>query len=135
MKSNQYKLLLKALIFSVLCYAVHKFLFYQFLTPGTEQKFIYSLEMLYGFFFSASVLISLVLFEINKKNIDNVGFTYLLLTVVKMGIAFFFMRPILKVDDVHQPTEKINYFIIFILFLIIETVIAVRILNNKQKNI
>lgn len=133
MKLTEYKLLIKTLIFSVVLYGIHKLLFLQFLAPGTEQRFVYSLELLYCFFFFASILISIILFAVNKKNIDNVGFTFLFLTVAKLGIAFFFMQPILKSKEIHQPTEKINFFVIFILFLAIETFIAIRILNNKQK--
>lgn len=132
MNTTEFKLLAKMFVFSLLLYLVHKLVFRLFFPIGIENLFIYSVELLYLFFFIASTLIIGILILVNRKNIDHVGFTFLFLTVAKMGIAFFFMQSILKVQAIHQPTEKINFFVIFILFLAIETVIAVRILNNKQ---
>ena len=132
MKTTEFKLLAKMFLFSLLLYLIHKLVFRFFSPTGIENLFIYSIELLYLFFCIASTLIIGILILVNKKNIDHVGFTFLFLTVAKMGIAFFFMQSILKVKAIHQPTEKINFFVIFILFLAIETVIAVRILNNKQ---
>jgi hypothetical protein len=132
MKRLEFKLFASILLFSVVLYGIHKFLFFQFLAQSLQSKFIYSLELLYGYFFMASVIIVSVLVFIRKKNLDNVGFTFLFLTVTKMGIAFFFMQAILNSEGIHQPTEKMSFFAIFILFLTIETVMAVRILNNKQ---
>lgn len=132
MKSIEYKLLLKMLISAVIVYGIHKLLFSQILASGTEEKFIYSLELLYCFFFFASILISLVLFGVSKKNINNVGFTFLFLTILKMGIAFFFLQPILKAAATQMSLEKKNFLVIFLIFLTIETVVAIKILNNKQ---
>jgi len=132
MKRLEFKLLVNMFLFSLFLYGIHKFLFIQFLAQSLLTKFAYSLELLYGFFFLASVLIVSVLFLIRKKNLDNVGFTFLFLTFAKLAIAFYFMQSIIKVKGIQQPTEKINFFVIFILFLAIETVVAVRILNNKQ---
>lgn len=49
-----------------------------------------------------------------------------------MAIAYLFMKPILSSQSTFSGTEKINFFIIFILFLIIETILTIRMLNNKQ---
>lgn len=132
MKAIEFKLLLKMFLFSVLLYGIHKFVFAQFLPINVEQKFVYSLELLYCFFFFSSVLILVILFAVNKKNINNVGFSFLFLTVAKMGTAFFFLQPILHSTETQIGIEKKNFLVIFLIFLAIETVVAVRILNNKQ---
>jgi hypothetical protein len=49
-----------------------------------------------------------------------------------MFLSFMFLRPILNLDLPKTPVEKINFFAIFIYFLVIETLITIRILNNKQ---
>lgn len=131
MKTNEYKLLFKMFIISVLLYALHKLVFCQVLLQS-DADFIYSINLLYGFFFLASVLISVVLLAVNKKNINNVGFTFLFLTVLKMGIAFFFLRPILSSTSSLMTLEKKNFLVIFLVFLAMETLVAVKILNNKQ---
>lgn len=98
----------------------------------TTQTFHYSLEILYGFFLMASLLILLVLVKIKEKNLDNVGYAFLLLTSLKMAVSYFVLRPILLDTHQSQHSEKINFFIIFMFFLATETIIAIRLLNDKQ---
>ena len=63
------------------------------------------------------------------KNLDYVGMTFLLITSLKMGVSFFIVRPVLA-DTNQNLVEKINFFVIFILFLAIETIITIRLLNK-----
>jgi len=93
---------------------------------------VYSVEELYGLFFLFTAVILAILIVISQKGVDNVGFTYLFLTGGKMLIAYVLMQPILNVKHAFAFSEKINFFVIFILFLIIETVLTIRMLNNKQ---
>ena len=85
-----------------------------------------------GFFFICSLLIILILIEVNAKNIDTVGFTFLLVTFIKMALSYVILSPILNSGNANVKAEKIDFFIIFALFLTIETIVTVRILNNKQ---
>ena len=50
-----------------------------------------------------------------------------------MGIAYVFLTKLL-IDNASRylPKEKINFFIIFAIFLTIETVVTIRILNKNQ---
>jgi hypothetical protein len=54
------------------------------------------------------------------------------LTFIKMGISYILLNPILNSSSQFLKVEKINFFITFALFLTIETVVTIRILNNKQ---
>jgi hypothetical protein len=49
-----------------------------------------------------------------------------------MLVAYIFVKPILNLNLPKTPIEKINFFVIFIYFLAIETLVTIRILNNKQ---
>ena len=75
---------------------------------------------------------SVKLLYVKQKNIDNVGFTFLFATCLKIGISFVLLMPILNSKISNIGYEKINFFIVFAIFLSIETVVAVRILNNNQ---
>lgn len=92
----------------------------------------YSILQLYLIFTICSFVILGILLIVRKKNLDNVGYTFLLLTSVKMGAAYFLLRPILRTVTQGFSFEKTNFFIIFIYFLAIETLLTIRILNNKQ---
>lgn len=117
---------------SVIGFGFHKLLFHFLVPHKFEAAFIYSLEMLYAFFGVCSLLIVSALKIIRAKSIHNVGFAYLLLTTVKMGIAYFFLRPILSFDLPKTAVEKMSFLIIFMYFLALETLVTIRILNNKQ---
>jgi hypothetical protein len=117
---------------SVIGYTFHKVLFYFLVPQKFEAAFVYSVEMLFAFFAVLAALIVSTLNFISKKSVNNVGYSYLLLTTLKMGVAYFFLKPILSFDLPKTAVEKTNFFLIFIYFLIVETVVTIRILNNKQ---
>ena len=60
------------------------------------------------------------------------GYAFMALTSLKIGILLFWAQPILKNTAEIAKFEKINFFILFALFLAIETIVAAQILNNKQ---
>ena len=99
---------------------------------GIENQFIYSISLLYCFFFAFSAIILFALIQIRQQNINNVGYTFLLLTSIKMAGAYFFLKPILNSHSGAAKIEKFHFFGIFILFLIIETIMSIKILNTKQ---
>lgn len=96
------------------------------------DHFVYSLPLLYTGFGLLSMVILFVLLIVQQKNVDYVGYTFLLLTSLKMIVAYTFLRPILETDLPKSAIEKVNFLIVFIYFLAIETIVTIRILNNKQ---
>jgi len=129
---DKFKSIFTILVLGIIGFAVHKLLFYFFVPKSFEADFIYSISLLYLFFFFFSSFMVLILDKIKQVSIDNVGYSFLVLTSLKMLIAYIFVRPILELNLPKTPTEKMNFFIIFIYFLAIETVVTIRILNNKQ---
>jgi hypothetical protein len=71
------------------------------------------------------------LIRIGKNSKEQIGYAFLLLTAVKMALSYVLVRPILEASK-ENPTEKVNFFAIFILFLAIEAYYTARLLNNKQ---
>lgn len=108
------------------------FLIYQ--VPDLKSSmgdFVYPLPVTYLFFLVFSLIILVVLVRISIKNKEQLGYAFLFLTSVKMAASYFFARPILA-HSAENPTEKVNFFVIFILFLAIEAYYTARLLNNKQ---
>lgn len=132
MDFKKYKPILEILLIAIPFYILHKIVFSITNLSSKAGMFQYSLEQLYGFFLIAALLIIFVLIKIRQKNLDNVGNVFMLLTCLKMVVAYVLLRPILNFANESQHLEKINFFVIFIGFLAIETIIAIRILNNKQ---
>lgn len=124
--------LLTVIIAALVGFAIHKGLFWLWVPNVYETDFIYSLTMLYLSFGVVSLVIVFILQIVKERSLDNVGFTYLFLTGLKMAGAYVFMLPILALQLAKTPTEKMSFFGVFIYFLAIETLVTIRILNNKQ---
>ena len=125
------KPLFSIILIAVLGLIIHKLIFFLLVAKTIEDNFIYSIPLLYGLFSIFSLLIVGVLIKVKQRNIDNVGYTFLLLTSIKLVVAYLLIHPILKASLNQTPLEKINFFIIFIYFLATETILTIRILNNK----
>lgn len=127
--TNSFATLKKLIIATLLFLMVHVLLFKLPFLKNIESEFYYSIPVLYLLFFIFSSLILIVVTKISEKNFDNTGMVFMIATSIKMVVAFFLVRPILPLED--NKIEKINFFIIFILFLLIETILVAKILNKK----
>ena len=130
--NNKYKPVLEVFFLSVIAFFIHELFFLFTDKASIKDEFMYSVPVLYLFFLVCSVIILFILIRMKEKNIDSVGQTFLLLTSIKMVIAYILLHPILQSTNKLLTPEKINFFIIFAIFLTIETVVTIRILNKKQ---
>lgn len=131
MNLKKFRPILEVLMISIVTYLVHKLFFFLNENNPKFHNFRFPIEFIYEFFFICSVVIVLILIKVKEKNIDNVGYTFLLVTCIKMAVSYAVLSPILHSGNLNVGIEKINFFIIFALFLTIETIITIRILNNK----
>jgi hypothetical protein len=53
-------------------------------------------------------------------------------TFTQMLLAYLILQPILKSNSEIAAVEKVSFFITFILFLLFETLLTVRLLNEKR---
>ena len=132
MKLKKFQPLLEVFIASFLIFGFHKAFFYFNEKNPNYQNFRFSLEKIYSFFLFCSLIIIFILILVKEKSIDNVGNAFLLTTCLKIGISFVLLNPILSSGNSNIGFEKMNFFVIFALFLIIETIVTIRILNNNQ---
>jgi hypothetical protein len=122
---------IQIIILSLLAYIVDKVVFC-FYYPSIESIFKHSIETIFGFFLFCSLSILFLLIRVKKNNINSVGQTFLLVTSIKMALSYLLVRPILQSTAENVAVEKFNFLIVFTVFLTIETVVTIRILNNKQ---
>ncbi|MBC7847604.1 MAG: hypothetical protein H7Y10_14070 [Flavobacterium sp.] len=132
MNLKKYQPILEVFLLSVLVYIAHKLFFFLNDNNPKFDNFHFPIEVVYGFFFVCSVVILLILIKVKGKNIDNVGYTFLLVTFIKMALSYAVLSPILHSGNSNVRIEKLNFFVIFALFLTIETFVTIRILSNKQ---
>lgn len=132
MNLEKFESIFTLIVLGFMGFIIHKLLFYFFVPKNYETDFVYPISLLYFFFFLFSTLLILILDKVKQKNINSVGFTFLFLTTFKMVVAYVFLKPILTLNLPKTPIEKMSFFIIFVYFLAIETLVTIRILNNKQ---
>lgn len=131
MNAKKYDPIFRVFLISIVAYSVHKLFFFLNENNPKFQNFYFTIEAIYGFFFFCTVIILLILIKVKSINIDNVGHTFLLLTCIKMAISYVVLLPILHSGNQNIEIEKLNFFLIFALFLATETIITIRILNNN----
>lgn len=127
---KNYKPILHLFFFAIAAYVLHKTAFLVF--EVNTQNFYYSIEFLYLIFFGISALLYLILLIVKKKNFEIVGMAFLFGTFTQMLIGYLILRPILESKTEEVMIEKMNFFITFILFLLFETLLTVRLLNEKR---
>lgn len=132
MNLKKYRPILEVVFLSILVYLAHKLFFFLNDDNPKLQGFNFSIETIYTFFWSCSVIIVFILIMVKEKSIDNVGNTFLLVTCVKIAVSFAVLSPILQSRNPNVSIEKLNFFLIFALFLTIETIVTARILNRKN---
>jgi len=130
MLSKNYKPFFYLLCLAVGTYIVHKAVF--FFSEIITEKFHYSLELLYFSFFAISSLLYLILLVVKKKNFEIVGMAFLFGTFTQMLLAYLVLQPILKNKTGESDVEKVSFFITFVLFLLFQTLLTVRLLNEKR---
>lgn len=128
---KNYLLFFKELFFlAISLYIIHRLVFLLPSLNTAEDSFYFSITFLYLLFFIFSKTILFIVKKVSEKSFDNTGMVFMLTTFIKTGVVYFIIKPIL--DSQNNQIEKLNVFFIFICFLLIETLITVRILNKKQ---
>lgn len=132
MSYKKWSPLLEVLFFTIVFFLMHQLFIKLFGTTVLFEQFHYCLAELYLFFGVCSFTIILILILVNRKNIDYVGYSFMLLTILKMIVSYIYLLSILNPENQNIRYEKLNFFVVFVLFLAIETFVTARILNNKQ---
>ncbi|WP_300433649.1 hypothetical protein [Christiangramia sp.] len=96
-----------------------------------EITFYYSVVAVYAFHISATFLIYLFLVYVNKSFGDKTGFAFMACSLLKMLAAVLFLLPMMLNDAPNPFQDMIAFFIPYFLFLIFETVYAVKLINTK----
>lgn len=127
---KNYKPFLQLFFFALTAYILNQVAF--LFLKVNFKNFYYSIAFLYLIFFGISALLYLILLIVKKKNFEIVGMAFLFGTFTQMLLGYLILRPILENKSEEVIIEKINIFIIFILFLLFETLLTVRLLNEKR---
>ena len=126
---TRFRPLIELSVLAAAAFAIH-FSLLNFVWPERHELFRYPIWLLYAVFFAASVVILLGLNRMKSRNIDSIGHAFLWLTSIKTVLAYFLLHPILSDSHQYLDFEKAHFFAVFAMFLTIETIVSVRVLNK-----
>lgn len=131
--TQKYRPLFLTLISVVLMYVIHKSLIFLLEWNSVFEGFRFSLEKLYLCFGLASLLIIFVLLKVKERNFDQIGMAFMGLITVKMFVFYFVFKSVISSKASDIEWERINFIVLFMAFLILETVVSAQILKSSEK--
>ncbi|MGR7812822.1 hypothetical protein [Lacinutrix undariae] len=97
----------------------------------TSEPMFYSLWAIFTFHFVATLLMYLLLVFIHNTFADNTGLAFMACTFLKMMAALVFLLPLILRKDLGYITDVLAFFVPYFLFLVLETIFTVKLLNSK----
>ncbi|TBW27762.1 hypothetical protein [Gramella sp. KN1008] len=113
--------------FSILLFAIQ----YSLVNFLMETNLYYTTVLVYAFHVIATFLIYLFLSYVHKTFSDKTGFAFMGCSLLKMLAAVLFLLPMMLSDVANPFHDMIAFFVPYFLFLIFETVYAVKLINIK----
>lgn len=98
-----------------------------------QRELFYPTLVTYLFLFLLSLGIYALVLLVYKNLPEKTGFAYMGLSVFKMLLALFYLLPLLLSDSSKSDLliDIMSFFIPYFLYLILETIFAVKLLLNK----
>jgi uncharacterized membrane protein len=117
---------IQALLISIVFFLIH-FGIVTFLNMIETTPFLMS----YALQFIMTLVVLLVMIKVYEKAKEQLGFAFLGLSTLKVGISYFFATEYLFQNKEMLETNKINFFITFLFFLSLDVYFTIRLLNKK----
>jgi len=113
-------------------YSVLLFTAQYFITANlfSDIPFYYSTWSIYVFHIILTSLSYLFLLFVHKNFPDKTGFTFMGIGLIKMMAGVVFLIPMIQSDTIDRIPDVAMFFIPYFLFLLFETIFAVRLINK-----
>ncbi|MFN2260557.1 MAG: hypothetical protein ABR595_00635 [Psychroflexus sp.] len=116
----------KTLIFAVVVIAIHFILDYFF-----QILNYYSLISIYAFHIIAALAVLAIIHLVYTKSKDHTGFAFMGTSLLKMLAAVLFLLPGFLSENKPEFINIMNFFVPYFIFLVFETLIVVKLINQK----
>lgn len=114
---------------SVLFYFIQEFILTTFFN---QIDFKIATLSIYLFHFLTVAVSYTLLVLVNKYFFQQTGYAFLAFGIVKMGLSVFFLMPVIDSDIANKIPDVLSFFIPFFLFLLMETIFSVNLLNSSD---
>ncbi|MFT7350720.1 MAG: hypothetical protein ACI9XR_000436 [Flavobacterium sp.] len=125
------KIILSTISFTLLFYFLNLVTLHSLEYSQALFLYLFPLEQIFITFSILAIIVLFVLHIVEKKNKDIVGMVFLIASSIQIGVLYFIFRKVISSSNLNT-IERINFFVLFFLFLTFETLIIIQLLNKKQ---
>lgn len=118
-------------VVQVLIVSVLFFLIHFGIASVLEKIDVAGFLMSYALQFVMTLIIVLAMIKINDIAKEQLGFAFLGLSALKVGISYFFATEYLFQNKELLQINKTNFFVTFLFFLSLDVYFTIRLLNKK----
>ena len=124
---------LKSFLLVLIAFTIILFSIQYFVVEHLKQTktFYYSTWSIYLFHFFATLLIYLFIVFVQKTFPDKTGFAFMACSLLKMMAVIIFLLPLILNKEKQALNDVITFFTPYFLYLLLETIFTVKMLNNK----
>lgn len=119
------------IIVQVLIVSLFFFLIHYGIVSYLDKLDLMKFLMSYSLQFVMTISIVLAMIKIYEIAKEQLGFAFLGLSTLKVGISYFFATEYLFQNQQMLQINKINFFVIFLFFLSVDVYFTIRLLNKK----
>lgn len=128
MKQHLLNFLLRFIPFTIILSSLHYVLS---ISVFDTTEFYYSVFAIYAFHVLATFIIYVCLLLVFRSSRDKTGFAFMGGSLLKMLAAVLFLLPIMLNGSANPFENILAFFIPYFLYLIFETIYAVKLINSK----
>ena len=114
-------------VFTLVLFTVHYLVIQQFFSV----IFFYQIWQIYLFLAITTLGVFSIVNFVHKNFSDKSGFAFVGLTLFKMAASIIFFIPLMQSETANKVPDVLNFFIPYFLYLILEVVFCVRLINSK----
>ncbi|MCL5127293.1 DUF6168 family protein [Algibacter sp. L4_22] len=113
--------------FSLILFALQLFIVKK---VGLDLSLFFNTCSVYIFHSIATLLVYISVLFVNKTYSDKTGFAFMACGLIKMMASIVFLLPLIQNKELNAINDVIAFFIPYFLFLLLETVYVVKLLNK-----
>lgn len=120
---------LKLLLFTLILFGIHTLTINSYFE---QHDFYFETWEIYGFHFLTVLIVIYLLYKRSLKKPTSVFYVFIGLSALKMLAALVFLSPLFFNEEIDPIPPVFGFFIPYFLFLAMESVIALSILNPQK---
>jgi hypothetical protein len=125
------KLLMVLLPLTLVLYFCQEFILSNFFN---HLEFKLTTISIYFFHFFTVIVSYVLLVIVNKYFFPQTGYAFLAFGIIKMGLSVYFLMPVIQSNLADKVPDVLSFFIPFFLYLFLETIFSVTLLNSSNLN-